>query len=113
MSSRLFLLCIPFLLLLNGCHAAHRSPVTAAAFSGVSSPSAITRIYSDPLYRRAEACCRQHRYLQAAHLLQRLADQPGLAAESVDFARQQRNICLRDAGQKVLTTEDTEEHRGE
>ncbi len=112
MSSRLFLVCIPFLLLLDGCHAVHLSSVTATAVSSVSSTSAISRIHSDPLYRQAEACCRQHRYLQAAHLLQRLANQPGLSLEAVDFVRRQRNICLRDAGQKVFTTEDTEEYRG-
>jgi hypothetical protein len=50
------------------------------------------------LYQQAEQACAQKQYLHAAHLLERLCATPGLSAAEVAFCRQQRNICLRDAG---------------
>ena len=61
----------------------------------------IAHLQSLPLYHQAEAACQQKQFQKAARLLSRLAASPSLSADAVTFLHEQRDLCLRDAGEKV------------
>jgi len=98
-------------LFLSGCHSSAPARVSASAVSvramSPTSPhpdprlQAIARVQSLPLYLQAKSSCQQHQYKQAADLLDRLASTPGLNAIELKFCREQRDLCLADAGMPV------------
>ena len=83
--------------------AAASARTTASSAARVISPeqAAMAQVQTLPLYQQAEQACKAKRYSQAAALLLLLAARPALTAEEAAFVRQQRAICLHDAGLPV------------
>ncbi|HZP80813.1 MAG TPA: hypothetical protein VFB21_04175, partial [Chthonomonadaceae bacterium] len=104
LSLRLFLVGGTALLGLAGCSARSIAPASAVSVSSVRSPAsseAVSLVQSLPLYKQAEAACQHKQFHKAARLLSRLAASPGLSAEALTFLHEQRDLCLKDAGEKV------------
>lgn len=77
----------------------HSSPaVTVSTPVPPADGGPIPAVRRTALYRQAERDCRRRDFLGAAHRLERLAATPGLPPEAALFCRQQRALCLQDAG---------------
>jgi hypothetical protein len=103
-SSCLFLVGGTALLGVVGCSSPSVAPASSVAVSPARSPSpldAVSLVQSHPLYQQAEQACQHKQFHKAARLLSRLAASPSLSADAVTFLHEQRDLCLRDAGEKV------------
>jgi hypothetical protein len=78
-------------------------PTHAAVASGTV-PTSILHVQSLALYQQAELACRQKQFREAAHILDQLAASPGLSSDEIAYCNQQRDLCLRDAGDKLALT---------
>ena len=99
LSNRRVLAPLTALFFATGCHmpASHVAPAVSVRNEAFM-PSAVSQVQASPLYLQARQSCKRRDYRTAADCLETLARTSGLAPEALIFVRQQRDICLRDAG---------------
>jgi len=88
------------LLLLFGCSLAHRPLASIAVTPALAQAplTAVGHVQSLPVYHQAALACRHKQFREAARLLEDLVASPRLSEQEKAFCRQQRLICLKDAG---------------
>ena len=83
---------------ITGCADSDPARAHTSALPPLQEVDPVAAVRLSPLYRQAQQDCRAKQYDQAAGLLERLAASPDLTADQAAFCREQRAICLRDAG---------------